>query len=99
MSLKIRKRRLSKSCVKERMLCLIRKSSNARKMKQSARGSVECRRERLPQKSSRTRGRSTIAERSSSAKRKRRTIRSLRKTSSATRKDGNLLLQKAMKLP
>ena len=81
------------------MRCLIRESINAKKKKQSARGSVASRRERLPRRSSRTRGRSTIEERSSSAKRKRSTIGSLRKTSSATRIDGNLSLRKAMKLP
>ena len=87
-TLKIRKRKLFMRCAKERMRRLIKKSSNVRMRKQSAKGNVDSRLVRLPRRFSRTPGRSMIAESRKSVRIKRDMIRSLRMISIATRHKG-----------
>lgn len=89
MILRLRKRKLFSSYVKERIRRLLRKSDSVKKKRQSARGSADCRLERRPQRFSRTPEPSTIVESKWSVKRKKNTIGSLRRISSGTRIDGS----------
>lgn len=75
------------------------KSDRERKMTPKESGSAGCRLERRPLRSSKTPERSTNCERSLSGPRRKNMTESWRKTSSVTKKDGNLLLRRATRLP